>query len=138
MERFIAGDEWTVAVFDYMVLPPIRIDTPRSFYDFRAKYEDDQTTYEFASDSPSILNRLLETNGLAACDAVGTSGVARVDLRVDQYGQPWILEVNTIPGFTSHSLVPKSALQAGMNFGTLCELSVRSCLAPTGDRRQAG
>ena len=138
LERMIPGEEWTTAVFDYMVLPPIRVETPRSFYDFRAKYEDDQTTYDFAPETQSELTRRLESTSLAACDAVGTRGIARVDLRVDQYDQPWILEVNTVPGMTRHSLAPKAAQKAGMNLGMLCELSIRGCLSAACSRRRAG
>ncbi|MGE0378555.1 MAG: D-alanine--D-alanine ligase, partial [Planctomycetaceae bacterium] len=123
-----AGTEWTLGLLDDKRLPLIRIETRQPFYDFLAKYEDEQTSYCLDHDVPSEALRAIEEAGAAACRAVGTQGIARVDLRVDRKFRPWVLEVNTVPGFTDHSLVPKAAARLGWTLGELCERAVRSCL----------
>ncbi len=129
LETAVAGEEWTLGVIDDQPLPLIRIGTNHSFFDYEAKYEDDATQYEFVDDlDPIIRDRLTET-GLAACHALGTSGVARVDLILDESGQPTVLEVNTIPGMTDHSLVPKAAAWIGLSMTDLCNLIVARALA---------
>lgn len=121
LERAIESEEWTLGVIDDQPLPLIRIGTGRTFFDFEAKYEDDTTQYEFPKTDDSFGKLLIDTS-LSACRSLGTEGVARVDLMVDETGRPWVLEVNTIPGMTDHSLVPKSAAHAGLSFCGLCEL----------------
>ncbi len=129
LETAIAGQEWTLGVIDDEPLPLIRIGTSNTFFDYEAKYEDDATRYEFVDDlDPVIRDRLTET-GLAACRSLGTSGVARVDLILDESGEPTVLEVNTIPGMTDHSLVPKAAAKIGLNMTDLCNLIVSRTLA---------
>lgn len=128
VERAITGTEWTVGLLDDLVLPPILIETDREFFDWQAKYEDDNTRYLFDSSFPShVLDRIADV-AKNACRALGTRGMVRVDLRVDEQFNPWLLEVNTIPGYTSHSLVPKAAARMGIEFGELCERSIESCL----------
>jgi D-alanine-D-alanine ligase len=128
VERAIIGTEWTVGLLDDLVLPPILIETDREFFDWQAKYEDDDTRYLFDSSFPShVLDRIADV-AKNACRALGTRGMVRVDLRVDEQLNPWLLEVNTIPGYTSHSLVPKAAARMGIEFGELCERSIESCL----------
>ncbi|MBI1312975.1 D-alanine--D-alanine ligase [bacterium] len=138
LENAVAGEEWTLGVIDDQPLPLIRIGTSHSFFDYEAKYEDDATQYEFVDNlDPALRDRLTET-GLAACRALGTSGVARVDLILDEAGQPTVLEVNTIPGMTDHSLVPKAAAKIGLSMSDLCNLIVASALAAQkGDIRKA-
>jgi D-alanine-D-alanine ligase len=128
IERAIPGTEWTVGMLDELVLPPIQIETDREFYDWQAKYEDDNTRYLFESNLPEHAVRGIADAAKDACRALGTRGMARVDLRVDESFQPWVLEVNTIPGYTSHSLVPKAAARMGIEFGDLCERAIRACL----------
>ncbi len=124
MERLIDGTEWTLGMIDDDPLPLIRIETARGFYDYQAKYEDEGTQYLFEYGvEESVLQRLAET-GAAACRALGTRGIARVDMRLDQFGQPFVLEVNTIPGMTDHSLVPKAAARLGFDMGQLCEIVI--------------
>ena len=121
IEAAIIGEEWTVPLLDEMVLPPIRIGTPHAFFDYEAKYLREDTAYEFPEDTPiDRLNLIVETAQLAA-KALGTTSLSRVDLRVDSAGKPWVLEVNTVPGLTDHSLAPKSAARRGMSFSVLCE-----------------
>ena len=134
MEPYVAGSEWTVGLLDDLVLPVIRITTPRAFYDYQAKYHDDSTQYEFAPDLPAETIASIADAGRRAGEALGTRGIARVDLMLDGQQRPWVLEVNTIPGFTSHSLIPKAAAQVGISFPDLCERALRSCLSPAPHR----
>ncbi len=128
METAIVGTEWTVAVLDDRVFPAIHIETPGRWYDYQAKYHSDETQYRFDYDIPVPTVRDIEAISLSACRAIGTRGLARVDLRLDERNQPWVLEVNTIPGLTDHSLAPKAAAQTGLDFADFCELMIRSSL----------
>jgi D-alanine-D-alanine ligase len=128
VERFVPGQEWTVGLLNELVLPPIHIKTPRAFFDYRAKYDDDATEYLFPTDRSAALIERIEETARATCRALGTSGLVRVDLRVDETETPWVLEVNTIPGLTDHSLVPKAAAHLGIEFADLCERTVRMVL----------
>jgi D-alanine-D-alanine ligase len=122
VEQFIDGEEWTVGIIDRRPLPPIRIDAARGFYDYDAKYADERTRFHVAdADDDIALMQALQDVSVKACTAIGTSGIARVDLMVDKHQEPWLLEVNTIPGFTSHSLIPKAALACGIDRGELFE-----------------
>lgn len=128
IEKAIIGTEWTVGMLDESILPPIQITTNRQFFDFHAKYQDDATGYQFDFDVTSDVVRRIELTAQNACRALGTRGLARVDIMLDEQQQPWVLEINTIPGLTDHSLVPKAAAQLGWTFGELCERSISSCL----------
>lgn len=128
IETMIEGTEWTVGLIDLQILPAIKIETDRPFFDWQAKYEDDQTRYLFDADVPKSVIESLERVAWNACSALGTSGLARVDLRLDEQNQPWVLEINTVPGFTDHSLLPKAAARLGIDFPTLCDRIVRSCV----------
>ncbi|MBS0205766.1 MAG: D-alanine--D-alanine ligase [Planctomycetes bacterium] len=128
IERAIPGTEWTVGLLDELVLHPILIETDREFFDWTAKYEDDNTRYLMDTAFPTHVVTAIADAGRNACQALGTRGMVRVDLRVDDAMQPWVLEVNTIPGCTSHSLIPKAAARMGIEFGELCERAIRSCL----------
>ncbi|MEL0585078.1 MAG: D-alanine--D-alanine ligase [Candidatus Thiodiazotropha sp. (ex. Lucinoma kazani)] len=118
-ERWIVGDEYTTTILQGETLPMIRLETPHLFYDYQAKYSADTTRYH----CPSSLEREQETTLQALClqafDVVGASGWGRVDLMLDKQGQPWLIEVNTVPGMTDHSLVPMSARAAGIDFEAL-------------------
>jgi D-alanine-D-alanine ligase len=128
LERAIVGAEWTLGVIDDQPLPLIRIGTDHQFFDFEAKYNDDDTEYHFdESISDEFRNQLTEI-GIEACRTLGTHGVARVDIMVDESGQPWILEVNTIPGLTDHSLVPKAAAKIGLDMDQFCEVVIERAL----------
>jgi D-alanine-D-alanine ligase len=127
LETMIEGTEWTVGLIDRQILPAIKIETDREFFDWQAKYEDDSTRYIFDSNLPQAVINNIQQVAQAACESLGTSGLARVDLRLDHENQPWVLEVNTVPGFTDHSLLPKAAARQGIDFPTLCDRIVRSC-----------
>ena len=85
-----------------------------------------ETSYLFETGFPDEVTQQITAVGLAAAQSIGTRGLARVDIMLDEQHQPWLLEVNTIPGMTSHSLVPKAALQAGISFAELCDQAVRN------------
>lgn len=129
MEAAIAGTEWTVALLDREVLPAIHIETPDTWYDYQAKYHSDATQYRFDYAVSAATVRQIEAAAEAACSALGTKGLARVDLRLDERKQPWVLEVNTIPGLTDHSLAPKAAAQIGLDFAGLCERMIEASFA---------
>jgi D-alanine-D-alanine ligase len=125
IEQFVAGDEWTVPLFDAGAMPAIRIHPKQTFFDYHAKYHDDATGYDLDHEGvPAAVVERLTASAVAAAGCIGTRGISRVDLMVDTRGQPWVLEVNTIPGFTDHSLTPKSASRMGIGFGELCEQAV--------------
>jgi D-alanine-D-alanine ligase len=128
LETAIVGSEWTVGFLDDLALPLIQIETARTFFDFAAKYSDETTSYQFEFALPTKVVRSIEQAARDACHALGTSGLARVDLRLDRQDRPWVLEVNTVPGLTAHSLVPKAAAQMGIDLGELCERTLVSCL----------
>lgn len=119
-ERFIVGDEMTIAVLQGEALPSIRIDTPRVFYDYRAKYQADSTRYRCPGTDDPELEEEYRRIALEAFQVLGCSGWGRVDFLVDGSAHPQILEVNTVPGMTSHSLVPMAAKAVGIDFAELC------------------
>lgn len=128
MEVAIEGTEWTLGILDGEPLPLIQIETGRGFFDFAAKYEDDDTQYLFEFEFPTSVIKSIENAGRRAYESLGCRGLARVDLRLDRFHEPWLLEVNTIPGLTSHSLIPKAASQLGLSLGEVCERSIHNCL----------
>jgi len=119
VERLIDGREYTAAVLGERVLPLIRLDTPREFYDYEAKYESDETQYRCPCGLDAAEEARLAELCLRAFRVLGTSGWGRVDFMVDADGQPWLLEVNTTPGMTDHSLMPMAAAAAGIDFEAL-------------------
>ena len=120
LERCINGDEFTVGVLQGRALPSIRIVTPRVFYDYRAKYESDRTEYICPGTESDGEEQLYAELAIAAFDELGCTGWGRVDFMTGAAGQPLVLEVNTVPGMTSHSLVPMAAREEGMDFAELC------------------
>ncbi|HEX6572871.1 MAG TPA: D-alanine--D-alanine ligase [Steroidobacteraceae bacterium] len=119
VEQLVQGDEFTVAVLGSEALPSIRIVPAGEYYDYHAKYVADDTQY-LCPGLAGAAEQELQTLALAAFFAVGCSGWGRVDFMRDRAGKPWLLEVNTAPGMTSHSLVPKAARQRGIDFEELC------------------
>lgn len=118
-EQWISGREYTAPVLGNAVLPLIRLVTPREFYDYEAKYETDSTQYICPCGLDVDLEKQLGELALAAFKSVCGSGWGRIDFMLDEQQQPWLIEANTIPGMTSHSLVPMSAHQAGISFDEL-------------------
>lgn len=118
-ERFVQGDEYTVSLLDDEVLPAIRVEVPGGFYDYDAKYLSNDTLYHL----PCGLSREEEGELAGLCreafEAVGGEGWGRVDVMRDGEGRFWLIEVNTSPGMTDHSLVPQAAAHAGIDFEAL-------------------
>jgi len=119
VEQMIAGPEFTIAMLRGQVLPPIALGTPHSFYDYDAKYLANDTQYRIPCGLSAEKETELKDLTARACEAVGTQGWARADVMQDGDGKFWLLEVNTVPGMTDHSLVPMAARAAGLDFQQL-------------------
>ncbi|HZO01404.1 MAG TPA: D-alanine--D-alanine ligase [Burkholderiales bacterium] len=119
-EKFIDGPELTVAILGDRVLPIIRIVTPREFYDYEAKYIANDTQYLIPCGVTEKKEKALQALCLKAFRALGCRGWGRVDLMLDKRGKPYLLEVNTSPGMTDHSLVPMAARAVGISYEDLC------------------
>jgi len=119
-EKFVEGTELTAGILDEEALPLIKLETPRDFYDYQAKYLADDTRYLIPCGLPAAREREMQQLCLRAFRALGCSGWGRVDLMLDRAGDPWLLEVNTVPGMTDHSLVPMAARAAGLTYEDLC------------------
>jgi D-alanine-D-alanine ligase len=121
VEDYIAGTEVFVGILNGRVLGSVEVRPAKKFYDYEAKYKRTDTKYLIPPElAPDVLARV-EALGLATYTALGCSGHARVDLRIDTSGKPFALEVNTLPGMTKTSLLPKIAKSTGMDYATLCE-----------------
>ena len=118
VEAFIDGREMTVAVMDGAPLPVIEICAKGGWYGYDEKYNSDETRYPFPDDPFLPLVQQIAVDAYRAC---GCRGVTRVDFRIDAKNRPFVLELNTLPGMTGHSLVPKAAQQAGIPFPELCD-----------------
>ncbi len=115
-ERWVDGDEFTCAIIGDKALPLIRIKVDDGFYDFEHKYITGANEYQCPCGLTAAEEKQLQTLALQAAQVIGTRDWARVDLMRDADGQPWLIEINTIPGMTENSLVPKAAKVAGMDF----------------------
>lgn len=129
-ETFIPGREMTVGVIDGEALPVVEIVAKGGWYGFEEKYTSEETRYPFLSDSADPADRELEAKlqrlAVDAYKAVGCRGVTRVDFRVAPDGACSVLELNTSPGFTSHSLVPKAGMKTGLTFAQVCDRILQS------------
>ena len=119
-EQFVDGIELTAAILGGEALPLIKLETPREFYDYEAKYLADDTRYIVPCGLPAKKERELQELCLAAFRALGCRGWGRVDLMLNRRGRPYLLEANTSPGMTDHSLVPMAARAVGMSYEDLC------------------
>jgi len=119
-EKFIDGTELTAGILGDQVLPLIKIETPRDFYDYEAKYIANDTRYIVPCGLSAARERDMQALCLKAFRALGCRGWGRVDLMLNRQGRPFVLEVNTVPGMTDHSLVPKAARAVGMSYEDLC------------------
>jgi len=128
-EKLIVGAEYTAAFLDQQVLPLIKLETPREFYDYQAKYFADDTIYTCPSGLDDVMvgkiNRLVEQT----VKVTGVRHWGRVDLMLDTANQPWMIEVNTAPGMTDHSLVPMAAKEAGLDMPNLVLRILESTLS---------
>jgi len=119
VEQWITGKEYTAAIVNGKVLPLIRLETPNQFYDYQAKYHSNTTQYHCPCGLSEQRENTCQELALRAFEAVSASGWGRVDFFIDQHEQIQLLEVNTVPGMTDHSLVPMAAKAAGMDFQAL-------------------
>ena len=118
-EQWVSGSEYTVAILNGKALPAIKLETDAAFYDFNAKYVSDQTRYLCPCGLSAADEQELSELVLAAFTSLGCAGWGRVDVMRDAAGKFYLLEVNTVPGMTDHSLVPMAAKQAGLSFEQL-------------------
>ena len=119
VEEFIPGREFTVGVIDGEALPVIEIVAKGGWYGYHEKYDSEETRYPFLEDA--ALSEKLRKIAVDAYKAVGCRGVTRVDFRVSPLGRCYVLELNTSPGFTSHSLVPKAGMKTGLTLAEVCD-----------------
>jgi D-alanine-D-alanine ligase len=119
-EQFIDGPEYTASIVADAPLPLIRIEAPQGNYDYQNKYFTDDTKYHCPCGLPAAKEQALQALALKAFKLVGCSGWGRVDLMLDAEGHPWLLEINTSPGMTGHSLVPMAARAVGVSYEDLC------------------
>ncbi|MCB2261472.1 MAG: D-alanine--D-alanine ligase [Candidatus Thiosymbion ectosymbiont of Robbea hypermnestra] len=134
-ERWLGGPEYTCGVLRGEALPLIRLETPRTFYDYEAKYLADTTRYLCPCGLAATEESRLQAICLEAFEAVGAAGWGRVDFMLDDEGHPCLLEVNTVPGMTDHSLVPMAARVHGLDFDTLVRHILETSLEPLPDKR---
>lgn len=118
-EHFIEGSEYTVAVLNGQALPVIRMIPAKDFYDFEAKYQRNDTQYKIPCGLAAAEEAELQRLAVEAFDVLGARGWGRVDAMRDRDGRFWLLEINTVPGMTDHSLVPMAAAAAGLDFTQL-------------------
>ena len=121
-EKWISGREFTIVILNGQALPVIRLEPPKdvAFYDYEAKYNRNDVQYGIPCGLTEAEEKQLQALCLRAFQAVGASGWGRIDAMQDEQGNFWLLEVNTVPGMTSHSLVPKAAKAVGYSFDELC------------------
>lgn len=128
VEEYIAGREWTVGILDEMALPAVEIRAPGGWYGYDAKYKSSEalapaqrTEYIFPESSEDqLITKACQKYALATYNLLKCRGMGRVDFRIGLDGTPYVLEINTIPGFTPTSLLPKAAARAGIDFPQLC------------------
>lgn len=138
IEKFVPGRELTVGILDSQPLPVIEVRTAGQFYDYHAKYSDEagtQYVFDHGLDEPTL--RALQADAVKAHQAMDCRDMSRVDFILDENGTGHVLEINTIPGFTSHSLLPKAAARAGIEFPELCDRLVRMAWRRGPGRKEA-
>lgn len=118
-ESWVVGKEYTIGFLKGKALPVIRLETPNAFYDYEAKYNATTTQYHCPSGLSPDKEQQLQELAVQASDVIGVRGWARVDAFIDDSGNPQLIEINTVPGMTDHSLVPMAAKQAGIGFDEL-------------------
>ena len=122
VEKFIKGREFTCGILGNSALPLVELKPAREFYDYAAKYANGSgTEYSLETGLTEEITLKIQKHALDAHNALGCRGVSRIDVILSEEGEPYFLEVNTIPGMTDHSLLPKAAGAAGYDFGALCE-----------------
>jgi D-alanine-D-alanine ligase len=138
IEEYIAGREITVGILQHQTLPIIEIRSRTGFYDYNAKYIDNRTEFLFDTVGDSELVAKIEAAALDCFDALGCCHLARVDFILGRDLIPYVLEVNTIPGLTTHSLIPKAAAKVGLSMSQLCMRIIEDAYSSFAKRRHAG
>lgn len=146
IEQYVKGRELTVGIIDSSeqeggqctALPPIHIVPAAGHYDYQAKYVRDDTQYLFDIDLPSATIEQVRDLAVRAHQTLGARHLSRVDFMVDEQGQPWFIEINTMPGFTSHSLLPMAAKRSGMTMEQLVDRLVRLAVTSASAAATAG
>lgn len=128
VQPFIPGREFTVGIVDGRVLPVVEIIAQTGWYDYSAKYKVDTTRYDVPAELTPEQAVQMKSLALKTFEALDCRGFGRVDVRMTQEGKMFVLELNTIPGFTSHSLLPKAAAAAGIGFSALCDRIMKTAL----------
>ena len=128
VESFIEGREIAVSVLDGKALPPVEIVVPDGLYDYAAKYEKTGTRYVCPAPLTKGQEQRVGALAVRAYQVLGCAGAARVDFRITRHGRPVFLEINTIPGMTRRSLLPMSAMQAGLDYDVLTERILQSAI----------
>lgn len=128
-EQFIDGDEYTVPILNDYSLPAIRLETDNAFYDLEAKYYSDKTRYLFDNPMTQAQQKAMQDECRCAFEVLACRDWGRIDVMRDKQGKNWLLEVNTVPGMTSHSLVPMAAQAAGLSFSQLVLVILNLALA---------
>jgi D-alanine-D-alanine ligase len=131
-EQFIAGREMTVSVLGRRPLPLLEVVGFEEIFDFGTKYTSTVMECRFHTGLPPMKVEEVQQTAVAAAEALRTSGLVRVDLRLDAQLRPWVLEVNTLPGMTDHSLAPKAAREVGLDLPALCDWMLREALEAVG------
>lgn len=129
VEQFIQGPELTVGLLEEEPLAPIRIVPKREFFDYEAKYKASDTEHRFDTGLPAAVIETVRDLARRANAVVGARDLARVDVMIDDQNHPYLLEINTLPGFTPKSLLPEAAQHAGISFGALVDRLVRRTAA---------
>lgn len=129
VEKFISGPELTVGLLEERPLAPIRIVPKREFFDFEAKYRADDTEHRFDLDLPADVVETCRELARRANEVIGARDLARIDIMLDAQHNSYLLEINTLPGFTPKSLLPEAAKHAGIDFGPLVDRLVRRAFA---------
>ena len=135
IEEFIPGKEITVGILENRALPIIEVKSKTGFYDYQAKYIDEQTEYLFDTIKDQVLTAQINEAALNCFNALGCRGFGRVDFRLGNEKQVYALEVNTIPGFTSHSLLPMAAAKTGLSMSALCIRIIEAALENENNRQ---
>lgn len=137
VERLVQGREITAGIFERDVLPLIEIETTQAFYDYAAKYERDDTQYRLDPELPDAVRAEIVHASRTIYERLGCRDVARADFMVDADGA-WFLEINSMPGMTDHSLVPKAAAHAGIAFPEMCKRLVERAVVRLRTGRRTG
>tara|TARA_A100000164_G_scaffold365948_1_gene386145 strand:+ start:1663 stop:2544 length:882 start_codon:yes stop_codon:yes gene_type:complete len=125
VEEFISGKEITVGIVGKKVLPVLEVIPFEGWYDFNSKYKSNNNKYVVPANLPQSVSKKLQIIALEVFNILGASGFGRIDFRLSDKNEPYVLELNSIPGFTKNSLLPKAANAAGISFSDLCSLIVK-------------